>query len=150
MFCTGRYIYHINDEDDETQAQVIVLKYLLFRFMNNDTRRYIYTKELLEQLSHTSMSSLSTASFRMRIIGKLRDKGVIIASSTKGYKIPSKRSELYNFINHDASIVIPMLSRLKKCRDIVKLATANEIDLLDHTEYQSLKEYFDGLPDGNI
>lgn len=138
--------HHINDEDEEIQAQIIVLKYLLFRFMNNDTRGYVYTSELQEQLSHTTIHSISTTSFRMRIIGKLRDHGVIIASSSKGYKIPAKRSELYDFINHDASIVIPMLSRLKKCRDIVKLGTANELDLLDHTEYQSLKKYFDELP----
>ena len=119
---------------------------MLFRFMNNDTRGYIYTNELLGQLQNTDLAKMSTTTFRMRIIGKLRDKGVIIASSSKGYKIPSKQSELYDFINHDASIVIPMLSRLKKCRDLVKLGTANELDLLDHTEYKALKHYFDNLP----
>lgn len=85
--------------------------------------------------------------FRMRIIGKLRDKGVIIASSQKGYKIPSKQAELYDFINHDAKIVIPMLARLKKCRDLVKLGTANELDLLDHPEYRQLQVFFDSLPE---
>lgn len=138
--------HHSEDDDVELQAQIIVLKYMLFRFMNNDTRGYIYTGELQEQLSNTGLSKMSTATFRMRIIGKLRDKGVIIASSSKGYKLPSKLSELYDFINHDASIVIPMLSRLKKCRDLVKLGTANDLDLLDHTEYSSLKAYFDSLP----
>lgn len=142
--------HHKNDVEEETKAQIIVLQYLLFRFMNNDTRGYIYTKELQEHLSHTSMRSISTTGFRMRIIGKLRDKGVILASSTKGYKIPSKRSELYDFINHDLSIVIPMLARLKKCRDIIKLGTVNELDLLDHTEYELLKKYFDGLPADEI
>ena len=29
-----------------------------------------------------------------------------------------------------------MLSRLKKCRDIVRLATANGLDVLDRTEYK--------------
>ena len=137
---------HIDEDDIEIQAQIIVLKYMLFRFMNNDTRGYIYTNELLGQLQNTDLAKMSTTTFRMRIIGKLRDKGVIIASSSKGYKIPSKQSELYDFINHDANIVIPMLSRLKKCRDLVKLGTANELDLLDHTEYKALKHYFDNLP----
>ena len=82
----------------------------------------------------------------MRIIGKLRDKGVIIASSQKGYKIPSKQKELYDYINHDAKIVIPMLARLKKCRDLVKLGTANELDLLEHSEYDQLRAYFDNMP----
>ena len=38
-------------------------------------------------------------------------------------------------------IVIPMLARLKKCRDLVKLGTANELDLLDHPEYQQLQAF---------
>ena len=94
-------------------------------------------------ISNTELHNIKDTAFRMRIIGKLRDNGVIIASSQKGYKIPSKQSELYDFINHDAKIVIPMLARLKKCRDLVKLSTANELDLLAHTEYDQLREYFD-------
>lgn len=138
--------HNVNDTDPETKAQVIVLQYLLFRFMNNDTRGYIYTQELKGQLGNTGLHSISDTAFRMRIIGKLRDKGVIIASSQKGYKIPSKQSELYDFINHDAKIVIPMLARLKKCRDLVKLGTVNGLDLLAHSEYDQLRTYFDALP----
>lgn len=139
-----------NDNNDpEVKAQVIVLQYLLFRFMNNDTRGYIYTYELKDQLANTELRNMKDQAFRMRIIGKLRDKGVIIASSQKGYKIPSKQAELYDFINHDAKIVIPMLARLKKCRDLVKLGTANELDLLDHPEYQQLQAFFDSLPEGH-
>lgn len=113
--------------------------------MNNDTRGYIYTYELKQQLTNTELQGLSDQAFRMRIIGKLMDKGVIIASSQKGYKIPSKQSELYDFINHDAKIVIPMLARLKKCRDLVKLGTANQLDLLNHSEYDSLRIFFNAL-----
>ena len=130
-------------DDPDIQAQIIILKYLLFRFMNNDTRTYIYTKELINQLSGTSLSNISIQGFRMKIIGKIRDKGVIIASSNKGYKIPSKESEIIDFINHDASIVIPMLARLKKCRDLVKLATIDKLDVLSAKEYSDLKRFFD-------
>lgn len=137
--------HHADEVDPEVQAQIIVLQYLLFRFMNNDTRGYIYTYELKQQLTNTELQGLSDQAFRMRIIGKLRDKGVIIASSQKGYKIPSKQSELYDFINHDAKIVIPMLARLKKCRDLVKLGTANQLDLLSHSEYDSLRIFFNAL-----
>lgn len=142
----AKFVEHnLGSEDPEISAQVIVLQYLLFRFMNNDTRGYIYTSELKNQLTNTDMRNISDHTFRMKIIGKLRDNGVIIASSQKGYKIPSKLSELYDFINHDAKIVIPMLSRLKKCRDLVKLGTINEVDLLDHAEYKQLKPFFDNF-----
>lgn len=134
-----------DSDDEETQAQIIVLKYLLFRFMNNDLRSYISTKELKSQLLYTSYADISTQTFRTRIIGKLRDKGIIISgsSSKRGYKIPAKESELFDFINHGTAIIMPMLERLKKCRDLVKLGTENELDLFDKTEYSSLKRYFD-------
>ena len=139
-----KFIEHNASEiDSDIRAQVIVLQYLLFRFMNNGTRGYIVTRELRDQLRNTELRSISDTAFRMRIIGRLRDKGVIIASSPQGYKIPSKRSELHDFINHDAKIVMPMLARLKKCRDLVKLATINQLDLLDQPEYASLKRFFD-------
>ena len=138
---------HQQDDDPYVKAQVIVLKYLLFRFMNNDTRGYIYTAELRAQLVHCQLNSMSEQQFRMKVIGKLRDGGVIIASSNKGYKIPSKAAELRDYIKHDAKIVFPMLSRLKKCRDLVKLKTLNGIDLLDDTGFVELKAYFDNLPE---
>lgn len=139
------FLNHNNDtEDVDIKAQMIVLDYLLFRFMNNDTRKYISTKELKSQLQYMGYKDISTSTFRLKIICKLRDKGVIIASSPKGYKIPSKESELYDFVNHGASVVMPMLNRLKICRDLVKLATNNELDLFDQKEFTKLKRYFDG------
>lgn len=142
------FIEHNQQSDDAfIKAQIVVLKYMLFRFMNNDMRSYIYTYELCQQLANTELYAIREQTFRIKIIGKLRDKGVIIASSNKGYKIPSKISELRDFINHDAKIVFPMLSRLKRCRDLVKLSTVNELDLLDGTEFSDLKSYFDNLPD---
>lgn len=139
----AKFVEHNSESiDPDIKAQVIVLQYLLFRFMNNDTRGYIYTNEIKKQLYNTEYSSISDTTFRTKIIGKLRDNGIIIASSQKGYKIPSKESELYDYINHDAKIVIPMLERLRKCRDLVKLGTAGELDLLNHDEYRQLRQYF--------
>lgn len=145
----AKFVEHnADDPDPEIKAQISVLQYLLFRFMNNDSRGYICTRELKELLSNTELRGISDTAFRARIIGKLRDKGVIIASSQKGYKIPSKQAELYDFINHDAKIVIPMLARLKKCRDLVKFGTANDLDLLGCAEYAQLRAYFDSIPTG--
>lgn len=136
---------HEDDESEEAQAQIIILNYLLFRFMNNDLRKYIPTKELRKQLEYTNYSDVTTQTFRTKIIGKMRDEGVIISGSSakKGYKIPCTEAELFDFINHGTAIIMPMLARLKKCRDLIKLGTLNELDLFDKTEYKSLKKYFD-------
>lgn len=137
---------HENDTDQYVQAQVLILQYLLFRFMNNDTRKYIPTKELQKQLENTPLAEMSLQQFRAKIIAKLRDGGVIISGSRskKGYKIPSKKSELADYIDHDMSIILPMFDRLKKCRDLIKLGTHNEIDLFDNDVYNlALSKYFE-------
>ena len=105
---------HKNDDDVEIKSQCIVLEYLLFRMMNNNYRGYIPTKELKSQLEYIGMKHISNSTFRLKIICKLRDAGVIISSSPKGYKIPSNESEIYDFINHGNQVVLPMLWRLKK------------------------------------
>lgn len=145
--CLKQVIEFINkyedSEDEQRISQIIVLKYMLFRFMNNDLRKYISTNELKNQLAETGIPIFSTHKFRNNIIGNLRDNKVIIASSSKGYKIPSKESEIYDYINHGTSIIVPMLERLKICRDLIKLGSANELDVFDHSEYRTLKKYFD-------
>jgi hypothetical protein len=129
--------------DEERINQVIVIKYLCFRFLNNDTRKYISTKELINNLKFRIGKVVSMQYFRTHIIAKLRDEGVIIASSSKGYKIPSKEDELYDFINHGTTIMMPMLARLKMCRDNIKIGTDGKLDLFDNSEYKTLKEFFD-------
>lgn len=111
--------------------------------MNNSSRKYIPTKELKNQLIYTGIKEMSTSTFRLKIICKLRDEGVIISSSPKGYKIPANEAEIYDFINHGNQVVIPMLWRLKKCRDLVKLATNDNVDLLAHDEYNDIRNFFD-------
>lgn len=60
--------HNTDDSDPEIKAQVIVLQYLLFRFMNNDTRGYIYTQELKGQLVNTELRHITDTAFRMRIL----------------------------------------------------------------------------------
>lgn len=137
------FINEYKDDDDELrQAQLIVLKYLLFRFMNNDTRNYISTKELNGQLTW-KYGKVGERKFRKEIIGGLRDAGVIISGShnKKGYKIPSKKSDVEDFLNHNVSIILPMLGRLKKCRDKIMLGTNGEVDLYQADAYKELKAF---------
>lgn len=93
------------DADENSKMQIAVLDYLLFRFMNNSVRRYISTQELQNDLERKGFERLSTQFFRNRIIAKLRDHGVIIASSNKGYKLPSKKSEVEDFIKKTQGII---------------------------------------------
>lgn len=133
---------HKGSDELEIKQQLVVLDYLLFRFMNRSPRKYIPTKELINQLCYLGFDRMSIQAFRAKIIAKLRDNEVVISSSPDGYKIPSSEEELEDFINRGKTIILPMLSRLKKCNDIIKLGTSGGIDLFQRAEYQVLANMF--------
>jgi hypothetical protein len=130
-------------DDVGVKQQVAVLNYLLFRFMNRSPRKYIPTSELINQLVFLGYEKMSMQVFRNKIIAKLRDSEVIISSSTSGYKIPSTEKELYDFVNHGKSIILPMLSRLKICNDVIRMGTDGKINLFERAEYHSLTKMFE-------
>ncbi|MGL5228179.1 MAG: DUF3800 domain-containing protein [Bacteroidales bacterium] len=132
-----------DSNDLEIKQQIAILNYLLFRFMNKSPRKYIPTNELINQLIYLGYDKLSLQTFRNKIIAKLRDKEVIISSSIGGYKIPSTEKELYDFVNHGKSIIMPMMSRLKTCNDVIKMGTSGSINLFERAEYHSLAKMFE-------
>lgn len=121
------------NRDENVKQQIAVLNYLLFRFMNNTPKRYISTKELINQLTFLGYEKLSVQTFRNKIIARLRDKGVIISSSKHGYKLPTSELELYNFVNHGKNIIMPMLSRLKICNDAYGFREIVELGFIGET-----------------
>lgn len=135
------FIMQNKDADsDDIKRQLIVLDYLLFRFMNNSMRKYIPTSELLSQLEYAGYERMSIQSFRNKVIAPLRDSEVIISSCKNGYKIPSTEEELCNFINHGKTIIMPMLSRLKKCNDVISMGTNGRVRLFEKAEYSNLRD----------
>ncbi len=131
------------DADENSRMQISVLDYLLFRFMNNSERRYISTRELKSDLEKKGFEKMSTQSFRNKIIAKLRDNGVIIASCNKGYKLPSKKSEVEDFINKGEGIIEPMLNRLKLCYEAIKTGSNGSVCMLDKPEHRNIKRLID-------
>lgn len=132
-----------NSDNLEIKQQIAILNYLLFRFMNKSPRKYIPTNELINQLIYLGYDKLSLQTFRNKIIAKLRDKEVIISSSIGGYKIPSTEKELYDFVNHGKNIIMPVMSRLKTCNDVIKMGTNGSINLFERAEYHSLAKMFE-------
>lgn len=123
--------------------QVNCLRYLLFYFQNINPNKYVPTHEIMEQINSFRSSNMSMHYFRSKIIAKLRDWGVIISSSNLGYKLPANVKDLYEYFNHTNTYVQPMIARLLKCRERVKLATKNKIDLFDNEQFEYLKKLTD-------
>lgn len=130
--------------DQQKIDQINFLKLLLWLQRANIRNRYITTKEIFGHLNQSRQERLMEEYFRTKVVGSLRDKGVLIASSRDGYKIPTSSKDLDNFIKHGKRIILPMLNRIKKARSAIKLATGNDLDLLQSEEYKDLKKILDG------
>lgn len=129
--------------DQQKIDQINFLKLLLLFQRASIRNRYVSTKEIFNHLNQSRHESLKEEYFRTKVVGSLRDKGVLIASSRDGYKIPSCSQDLENFINHGKRIVLPMLNRIKEARNTIKLATGNELDILNKDVFNELKDLLD-------
>lgn len=132
---------HSGEMNDERRMQVLTLGYLLFRFKYNTLRRYISTAELRGMLARSNFP-IGEQGFRNKVIGKLRDAGVILSSSTHGYTLPKSKKEITDYFNHVNSVVIPMMQRLKTCEEILKM-TDDGLQLIESDNYRGLKVLLD-------
>lgn len=130
-----------NRDDVPIKEQVLTLKYLRFKLVESSSK-YVTTHELLNYLSYNNGFKINAHFLRTKIIAKLRDEGVIISSSQQGYKLPVRESEIYDFTDHASTVVIPMLERVKKCRDTILISTDGQLDILEMPQYNKLKKYF--------
>lgn len=129
---------HEKSNDPIEIDRVKCLHQLLFYFQYFNPNEYISTHKLISNLEGQTNRRISIQYFRTQIIAKLRDAGVILSSSSKGYKLPANEYDLYEFVNQSSRIVIPMLERLKKCRTQILLLSNNRLDILNKPEYKSL------------
>ncbi|MDR4948000.1 DUF3800 domain-containing protein [Neobacillus cucumis] len=133
---------HRKSEEEEERLRLDFIKFLLFNLKENPDE-YVYTEEILDNLNAIRDVKLTPHSFRSTIVSKLRDRGLLIASSNKGYKLPVSLNDLYDFVNLSSLTIHPMIQRIAKCRDQILLATNNEIDILEQKEYDYLKRIID-------
>ncbi|CAG5074665.1 hypothetical protein DYBT9623_05352 [Dyadobacter sp. CECT 9623] len=136
---------HRKSADRAPQAidQVSTLSYLLFHFRHIDPVRYITSFELMEHIRARKGKNVSLHYFQTKVIAPLRDAGVLIASSSRGYKLPASEQDLYDFVSHSNTIIEPMLSRVKRFRDQVHIASDGKIDVLAADEYKVIRKVID-------
>ena len=129
---------------EEHQDQVAFLE-LLKIYLRVDLKKSIATKEAIGHLMQNKTKNNTVHYFRSQIIATLRDKGILIASSNKGYKIPVCEKDMYEFVNHGNVTIINMLRRIKRATEGIALATHGKIDILDKAEYKILKEIIEKI-----
>ncbi len=130
-------------ETDEKRAQVAFLRYLLFYVQNVDPTRYIYSNQIITILREYTKQKISRNFLYRKVIAPLRDDGVIIASSSHGYKIPISVEDIKTYLNSTHTIVSPMLHRIGICRMLIQQQTGNKLDVLEDPAFSRYKKYFD-------
>lgn len=130
-------------DEEEARIQVGILQFLLFYAQFVDPSAFVSTQKIIKYLRDDLGIDMNEYRLRVAGIAPLRDADVIVASSTKGYKIPVCATDLAKFVEHANTIVLPMLARLNRARMEMKLVSLGELDIVGGEEHQSLRNLLD-------
>lgn len=141
-----RYIEgNINSPKVEIQEQIHTLQFLLSDYHLSNGENWVPTWKLKEKHHEAFSAKISDQKIRS-VIGKLRDKEVLIVSRRSGgYKIPTKESELYEYLSTQNMTVTPMVARIKKAHDLVRRATDENVNILEKPEFSNLKRIVEAV-----
>ncbi len=141
--CAMHYIdSHKGTDDEDTRMRVLFLRHLLFVVRNINSNKYVSSGEIIKVLSDLSDRKVRRDYLYRKIIAPLRDAGVIIASCSHGYKIPTCIDDIYTYVNQTNGIVGPMLNRVEKCRQLILSQTDGSLDIFDDPALKKYKRYF--------
>ncbi len=142
--------YEESIEDDQ-QMQAATLKRLLFaRLYEDGSARSVYSATLIEALRDQGFEELSDQTFKLRVIGKIRDRGILLAGSNEGFRLALDEEDIADYLLHDKSIIEPMLNRLLLARNVVKDITHNQHDILAAGGFEGLLRIADEFHDSRI
>jgi hypothetical protein len=133
-----------NYSDDGLRMQLIVLKYLLFQ-ARFDRADYVSSAELREHLAANGYGDIAEHQFKSLIISRLRDGGVILSSSSRGYKIPQSYNDYMDFVELVDGQCIPLLERLKRAKNALFRTSLGSITTFDDPRFGRLKRVIDAL-----
>lgn len=141
--CAADYIEaNKRSDSEEIRLRVSFLRILLYNVRICSSTQFVYSGELVQHLSQVSEKRVTKDYLYRRIIAPLRDEGVIIASSVHGYKIPTSVEDIRKYINQTVTVVGPMLSRIGKCRALIKKQTDSKLDILGDSSLLGYQRYF--------
>lgn len=115
--------------DEDERLQLSILRFLRFQseFVTKD---YVPTAEIIAHLKDRGFGEVNDQRVRSSGVAKLRDADVIITSAAKGYKIPQTRADINEFLERASGIVVPLLERVKKAREVYRLSSRGEYDIV--------------------
>lgn len=136
-------------EEYEKRVQQAALSFMLFRATFSEDADYIPTHEIVDHLILQGFSDINNHYLRSNVVAKLRDQNVIIASSPRGYKIPTTYADLFGFAELVDGIASPLLARLKRANGIFDLGSLGQIKILEEPRFNRLRLMLSHLDEGS-
>lgn len=141
----------LNDEDaNEMELRLAALRYLLYQNDVLDNNDFIYAKRIIAYLKDIDLGELTPRRFAGSVISPLRDSGVIIASGSKGYRIPTTVEDIIEFARTTGDKVVPMIARLGKARDQILLASNRSLNIVDNAGYEVINNFIESLRESTL
>jgi len=143
---TNRVLRLLEENEDQTdpykQMQVETLSILLsLREYEERANQALHADALIARLKDDGFEDISKQAFTTKVIGGIRNKGIILSGTSEGYRLALSLNDIHDYLNHGRNIIEPMLARINKARETVKADTAGKYEILDG--YALLKDLAD-------
>lgn len=138
-----RYVDSEGDGSEDSLLRAEFLKALIEHGTTADNE-FMLAKELEDWLSRFVEKPISAQTLRNRVVGPLRDSGVLISSKSSrpdpGYKLPASVHDIESYIELTDAQVVPALRRVKAASQIVATATGGDVELLAQDRFDCLNK----------
>lgn len=108
----------------------------------------IFRAKLMDHLNRSLENPIGKETFLSVVIGGIRRAGIVVAGTKKGYKLATGLADVDVYLNHDQTIIMPMLSKLVAARTSIKTTIGR--DILGGTPYVALKRQVDAYSDNGF
>lgn len=140
-------------DDEWALLRVEFLKILVSKLAVGDFD-FVGSAEIERILSVATGQSVTSMQLRNKVVGHLRDQGVLISSSSVsgggGYKLPQSVGDVCSYLDLTNRQVVPALRRVRMASEIVGRATSGCLDVFDFGDYSELRRVVAAIGGGYI
>lgn len=140
-----RYVEH-DCGDDGTEDSLLRVEFLktLIEHSTSVGDEFVLARDIESRLNQFLEKPMRRQLLRNRVVGPLRDRGLLISSKSSGshpgYKLPQSMRDIESYLELSAAQIVPSLRRVKSANQIVSVVTNGEVDLLSQGEFSCMKE----------
>jgi hypothetical protein len=128
-----------NDESGDIWLRCVFLKWLIDHSARDD-QEFMLSDEIRRRFRQELDVELDSQALRNRIVGPLRDSDLLIASSSKGYRLPGSVRDIRGYVDLCSTQIPPALARVRRAREIIRSSTVGKLDILAGDDLAELRK----------